>query len=180
MLTLRPPTERDIAPLYNLADAHATKFLDDYHEISLKYANSLLSDPDSLVIDDSGFPVGLVWFDDKVPGLHSSIHFLLNPEFWRAFLRESTAIKVINHAFESQDIIKLCAYTMDNQKTASKLLKSLGFYQHQVWRSHTHQDGKRRDVTFWELKKSSWNKRNALHDGHKSGEIQSKPELQEV
>ena len=156
MLTLRPPTEDDLPPLCVLAHDHSQKFLDDYHEITLAYAQSLLADPDSIVIDDGGYPVGLVWFDDKVPGLHSSIHFLLRPECWRAFMREKTAKAVIDKAFEAQGLHKLCAYTMDNQHTAAKLLKSLGFYEHQVWRSHTHQNGKRMDVTFWELKKSKW------------------------
>jgi len=161
VLTLRKPNEKDVPPLTLLAHDHGTKFLDDYHEITLEYCYSILNDDDTLVIDDNGFPVGVVWFDDKIKGLHSSIHFLIRPECWKQFLKQELHKAVISKSFEEQDIKKLCAYTMHNQKTAIKLLKKLGFYEHKVWRSHTHQQGKCMDVTFFELKRSSWMKRNA-------------------
>ena len=179
MLTLRKPKERDII-LYNLASDHAQKFLDDYHEINKDYAFYLINDKDTIVIDDKEFPVGVVWFDQKIPGLHSSVHFLIRPEYWKQFLKQELHKACITQAFEEQDIKKLCAYTMNNQKTAVKLLKMLGFYEHKVWRSHTHQQGKCMDVTFFELKRSSWNKRNALSNGNEIRSKESQPQLSEV
>lgn len=180
MLILRKPNSKDIPPLTMLAYDHGSKFLDDYHEITKEYSLFLLQDADTIVIDDNSFPVGVVWFDEKIPGLHSSIHFLIRPECWKQFLKQELHKAIISKAFEEQDIKKLCAYTMNNQKTAVKLLKMLGFFEHKVWRSHTYQQGKCMDVTFFELKRSSWIKKNALPNGNEIRSKESQSQLSEV
>lgn len=160
MLTLRPPKTADLAPLFVLADTHGTKFLDDYTEFSPEYCSNLLTEDSTIVIDDNGFAVGMCWFSDKRDDLHSTIHFLLEPKFWRQFVKQQLHKTVINEAFKSQNVSRIYAYTMDGQKVAKKLLSSLGFFSHKTWYSHTKQNGKRRDVTFHELKRSKWMKDN--------------------
>jgi RimJ/RimL family protein N-acetyltransferase len=160
VLTLRKPEPRDLAPVFNLANDYGSKFLDDYHEVSDAYIVQMMHDPFSFIVADNGFPIGLVWFTDKLDDLHSEIHFLIRPEYWRPFIKQKLGAEIISQAFVEQNVLRFYAYTMDNQRTAFKLLKSLHFFSHKPWMSHTKQAGKRRDVTFHELKRSTWRKQN--------------------
>lgn len=160
MLTLRKPNKLDLPPLYNLAMDHASKFLDDYHSFNLEYAQLIIEDPDTIIVDDNGFAAGVVWFDDKVPELRASIHFLLRPEYWLKFYKNKLPDRVIQQTFDDLKLERIYAYPMDNQHTAIKILKRLGFFSHLPWRSNTRQQGKKRDVIFHELKRSNWSKRN--------------------
>ena len=103
-LTLRKPNKLDLPPLYNLAIDHASKFLDDYHSFDVEYAQLIIDDPDTIVVDDNGFAAGVVWFDDKVPELRASIHFLLRPEYWLSFYKHSLHKQIIQQAFEEQGL----------------------------------------------------------------------------
>jgi len=162
LLKLRAPRVTDLPPLYALAEDHKHKFLDDYHDFDLEYAKRILNNPHTLIIDDHDYAVGVFWFDDTVDDLHSTIHMLIRPEYFRKFLKQGLGAEVINTAFESLGVLRLYGFPMSTQGSAIKILKKHHFYSHIPWRSHTKQQGKRVDTIFLELKRSTWEKKNGL------------------
>lgn len=160
-LHLRPANPLDLPPLYALAEDHKHKFLDDYTTFSPDYARLLLADENTLVIDDGyGYAVGAFWFDDTRDDLHTTIHMLIRPEYYRALVKADLGKLSADHAFYKMGVARIYAFPMHTQTNAIKYLKRYGFYSHLPWRSHTKQGGKRVDTIFMELKKSNWEKRS--------------------
>lgn len=158
MLTLRPPTPLDLPPLYNLAEDTAGKFLDDYHVFDLPYAQSILESPHTLVIDDSGFACGAFWFTEIRDDLHAQFHLLVRPDCWRKVLAQNVPAQGVDAAFERLGVGKLLAQALHTQKSAIRLLRRHGFFEHRPWRKHTRQGGVKVDVINFELKRSYWEK----------------------
>jgi RimJ/RimL family protein N-acetyltransferase len=168
-LTLRKPTPLDLPPLYNLAEDRKSDFLDDYHDFSLEYAKRLLEDEDTIIIDDNGFAAGAVWFTEKREDLHAQMHLLIRPEYWRRCFKEDIFNKIVDFSFENVKVSKLLAQVMDTQKTALKILRKYGFFEHKPWHKHTKHKGVKVDIINFELKKGYWEKKRGLRRREKSG-----------
>jgi RimJ/RimL family protein N-acetyltransferase len=158
MLILRAPSPLDLPPLYNLAEDTSSKFLDDYHSFDLEYAHGILIDSNTLVIDDNGFAVGVFWFDEVRADLHAQFHLLARPEYWRRILKEDICGQAVSLAFEKVGVSKFMAQTLSTQKSAIKLLRRYGFFEHRPWYKHTRQGGIKVDVINFELRRKHWEK----------------------
>ncbi len=159
-LNLRKPSVYDLPPLYALAMDTSAKFLDDYHEVDISYAQEVLNDPNTLIIDDGYYPVGAAWWTDVLDDLHAEIHLLVKPGAWRRFLSSGLGHEILGHGFKAVGVARQYAFMMHTQTSAIKILKRHGFYSHMPWRAHTKQGGKRVDTIFMELKRSKWESRN--------------------
>ena len=157
-LTLRVPKALDFFAVYTLAAQQAPHFLDDFHDITPRYLERILSDPASRIIEQKAHPVGVVWYDPVLADLHAEIHFLLQPCCWKQALREGLPAQIVSDVFSRLGVDKLLAYPMHTQTTALTLLRRTGFYEHNPWRNHTRQHGRKVDVIFFELKKNYWKK----------------------
>lgn len=149
----------DLPPLYNLAEDNASKFLDDYHSFDLSYATEVLNDPNTIVVDDSGFPVGVFWFNETLDDLHTQFHFLARPEYFRRILEQDICGKAADLTFARMKVGKMLAQAMHTQTSAIKLLRRYGFYEHKPWHKHTRQNGVKVDIINFELKRSFWEKK---------------------
>lgn len=158
MLILRPPTPHDLPPLYNLAMDERDKFLDDYTTFDLEYAKVVVTSPHALVIDDYGYAAGIVWFDDTREDLHTSMHVLVKPEYWKQVIKLDLLPQAADWAFDNMGVGKILAEPMSTQKGAIKLLRKYKFYEHKPFYKHTKQKGVIVDVIHFELRKNYWRK----------------------
>jgi len=166
MLTLRPPSPLDLPTLYALAVDHQDKFLDDYTEIDLDYAQQIIADPGTQIIDAYGYAVGAVWFSERKDDLHASVHALINPKYYRAILKEDILGKAVDWAFDTLGVGKVLAEAMSTQSTALSLLRRYKFYEHKPFYKHTKQRGVIVDVIWFEARKNFWRKQR----GHRQEE----------
>lgn len=157
-LKLRAPRLTDLPPLYALAEDHKDSFLDDDHDFNLEYAQAILNDPQTIIIDDHDYAVGVLWFDETVKGLRSSIHILFRPRYWPLIKSQQTIAQALDLAFEQLGVERIYAYPLDHQKAALNLLKEHHFYSHKPLRGYAWVKGKKADLIFHELKRTSWEK----------------------
>ena len=148
----------DLPPSFNMFVDQAGKFLDDFHEVTLPYVQEILADAHTLVVDDHGYALGVIWFDDTVGDLHTTMHVLFRPEAWRAVIRQNILPKAATHAFKTMGVGKLLAFPMRTQKTAIKVLRKYKFYEHKPWYKHTRYQGIKVDIIMFELRKKYWEK----------------------
>lgn len=158
-LKLRAPLAHDLPPLYNLAIDQADKFLDDYESFDLSYAQDVLADPYTLVIDDHGYACGVVWFNNTLDDLHTEMHVLVRPEYWRQVIKQDVLPQAVTKTFAEMCVGKILCKPMHTQKSALRLLRKYKFYEHKPWRKHTRQKGVKVDVILFELRKNYWEKR---------------------
>ena len=158
MLTLRAPSPLDLPTLYALALDHKGKFLDDYTEFDLDYAQAILASPTTLVIDEYGFAVGAVWFDDTLEGIRTTVHGLIRPEKVRALIKDDIFGKAVDWAFEEMRVKKVIAECMSTMQMAQGLLRRYKFQEHRPFFKHTKQNGVLVDVIWFEAKRHYWSK----------------------
>jgi RimJ/RimL family protein N-acetyltransferase len=138
---------------------HQVKFMDDYHEVTVPYLQAIADDPATLIIDDHGYAAGVIWFDDTVDNLRTAMHILIRPEYWRPVIQQDILPQAATKTFEKLGVGKILAFPMSTQKTAIRVLRRYGFYEHKPWLKHTRQNGVKVDVIMFELRRKYWEKR---------------------
>lgn len=170
MLILRKPTLIDLPPLYALAEDHRHKFLDDYTSFDLVFAQEVLINMPSAVIDDHGYACGVAWFDPVRDDLHAEIHLLINPQYWRRVIRQDVLRDLLNWGFEALGVNKIIARPMSTQKDAMRVLRRYSFYEHKPFYKHTRQKGVIVDEIVFELRRGYWNKINGKRQERKESQ----------
>lgn len=156
MLSLRPANILDLPPLYALASDKKRLFLDDYHSFDLDYAREILDSGTCLIIDDHGYPAGVIWFSDQLDDLHCQVHTLVDPKHWREILKLDILGQGMDWAFETLGIAKILAECLSTQSTALRILRKYKFYEHKPFYKHTRQGGVVVDVIRFEARKNFW------------------------
>lgn len=156
-LKLRKPETFDLPPLYALADDYKHKAMDDYDVFNAEVVKEILQGH-TLVIDEYGYAVGAIWFDDVIDDLRGTVHLMVRPRYMPKVLEQELIPQAFDWAFKNLKIGKILAYPMHTQKTALKLLRKYRFYEHKPWHKHTKVKGTKVDVIMFELRKSFWEK----------------------
>lgn len=158
MITLRQAKPYDVPTLVVMMEDHAGVFLDDYHEVGLDVAQSLIASGDVIAFDRYGLAVGFAWFADKKDDLHVMLHCLIEPKHYREAKQGGLFTKLLDRAFVVYDVGKIKAMCMHTQKSAIRLLSSHKFKQNGLFRNETKRKGKKVDVMAFELHRKFWNR----------------------
>jgi RimJ/RimL family protein N-acetyltransferase len=167
MLILRAPIPYDLPPIYALAMDEKDKFLDDYQVFDLDYAKELIASPHARIIDDHGYAAGIVWFDETRDDLHTQMHVLVKPEYWKQVIQLDLLPQAADWCFDTMNVAKILAEPMSTQKGAIKLLRKYKFYEHKPFYKHTKQKGVIVDVIPFELRKNYWRKLRDVRKEHR-------------
>ncbi len=160
-LETRPAVLEDLPPLAALLEDYRGFYFDDYALYDHDFLKQLIHTNELIMIDYQGYPVGVVWFSDKVADLHVSVHLLLRPEYLRKALKQDLFSALIHEAFYSLGVSKIKALALETQRMAIKLLRKYKFKHNAIFRNETRQHGKKIDVFAFELHRHYWEKQKS-------------------
>jgi RimJ/RimL family protein N-acetyltransferase len=157
-LRLRKAELHDIPPLWVMIEDYKHLFFDDYDELDQGWIKELVLFEQLIIIEGDAYPVGVVWFSDRVADLHATIHLLIRPQYLRQAVQQKLFFDILDKAFYSLNIKKIKAFAMEHQKGAIRLLKICKFKQNGLFRNDTRFRGKLTDIFAFELHRKFWEK----------------------
>jgi len=177
MLTLRKPRQGDEEAIWAILDEYRDTFLSDYTQITIPWLLDVLNSGQALVIALYDYPIGTVWFADKLDDLHAVVHCIYRPKYTKKLLRNQIFEQVVDFAFDELAIGKIKALPMETQKAAIGILRRLKFKEYPKMRSETKVKDKRIDMILFELHKQYWiNAKRKLNEQRSSQTTDTKPE----
>lgn len=157
-LMLRPATLLDIPPLTALIARYRDRYFDDFDTWDTAFLVELIRSGALTVIDDGGYPAGLLWLNHRVADLHVTAHLLMHPRMVRRIYREGILDAMLARIFAT-GVRKIKALPMACQTGTVRLLKRLRFKLSGILREETRYRGKPTDVLIFELSRKYWQKR---------------------
>ena len=166
MLSLRLALPDDIFTLHCLFVDYQDIYLDDYPRYNIELLKKIVLAGEIIVIvNESNYPVGMLWFSDKFLDLHCEVHILVRPESMKQVLRQNIIPLALSYAF--RDVLKIKATPLGTQKGAIKLLNKYGFHHAGTLHAETRQNKKKVNMLMYELKKTRFKKLyGELLNGH--------------
>jgi RimJ/RimL family protein N-acetyltransferase len=153
-------SETELASIWAIIDDHKHTFLDDYTSLNPQDIISLSKAQHFyVVVTQYNLVIGIIWYSDSFHDLHSCIHILFRPKFYKQIQQHHIIKQAIDLGFSDLAVMKIKAMTLESQKSAMKLLKRFGFHRvRDPLRNETRQAGKLSDVWVFELHKKFWDR----------------------
>ena len=107
----------------------------------------------------SGKVIGHLLFIKQLPGEEAGIYeigWFINQKYWRRGFPFEACKALINYGFETLDLHKICAETIDSNKSV-KLMEKLGMRKEGVFCLHTLDNaGDWADLYWYAILKADW------------------------
>lgn len=145
-----------IAPVWDLLDRYQKFWADDYSYFSKSYVMDLFSDRDVVTIQLHSLPVAVFWADDRQDDLWVELKAVIDPKYLKMVLTEIDRKDLLDALFAILKTEKLRVHLSEKSRSVAKWLKKNLFKNVCYFRSHTRKNGKKIDVSVFELRKSYW------------------------
>lgn len=145
----------DYISVHTLIRDYEIDFKDDFTEVTDDSIRETCLSENTMVMDCNGYPIGAFTVNNVLDKVRGEIHFIIRPKFLKMAIESAVFVDALLKIFKKTKIKKLTCMVRQDQTTAIKLLKGLGFYQHNnIFFKHTKKNGVLKNCYYFELRKT--------------------------
>jgi hypothetical protein len=123
-------TLADLPEVWALMAQHQDGYVDDYETLTVEWVIELIQGQQVWVVYSAKHYkslIALLWWTDRVAGLHVTLHALLSPLGLREFYSRVSVLALLQAIATQAGVSGMQAFPMAHQRGAVKLLKHFGF-----------------------------------------------------
>lgn len=104
--------------------------------------------------------VGSVGLYIELKEKRAEIGYSLSKEYWGLGIIPEAVLRVINYGFQDLELEKIFAQTDLRNLPSQSVMKKMKMTQEALFRKHSIAQNKRRDIVYYSILKSEWEKNN--------------------